>query len=575
LFMKNKLFLAGILRKMKKCSIQKRLAELALALLIAGFMSCNNETEPTPVADNLSSGVFSEESAKAIFDYETVSGGVKIVKFKNANALKAYLNAGASSSVQSLNIARAADDAGSGAALKLNKIGSAAVVGIGAGAFSPEKGAASLTDAGVSAIRLPEKLTTIAPDAFKGAKGLTVQIPETLANKSSIMDQIQAMEEESKVTTETSLSESSGANELAGKKRVYYSSSWTEKIEFSASTYQQYIRKSARPGVEWTKNGSGGYSWDTSAKKVYLQDANVYTTYYYTITENSVWLSMLQDSDSAISGCAYSEKVETNYGTHYLLSITYDAAVSALTEALGAPIDSDSWSLYQGSALSWTEGAVVLEVNYDNVRLTKRENDKSVVTPWRIASTSGALPTASGQNELSGKAYDQSVRINPIRNQTEFFADGTYTISYPKNATELYPSESGVYSWNTADKTVTLRSNWNSAIKTFYYTVSGDSLTLALLKDSGRDIGGCAYSDKAETTSEGIHYLLSISYDKAVDILTEQFGEPQDGTEWGMQSSSSLSNTNADWLILELSPYDDIRLVQYVGGKTTVTPWGF
>ena len=87
------------------------------------------------------------------------------------------------------------------------------------------------------------------------------------------------------------------------------------------------------------------------------------------------------NSGDDIFGCAYSKKAETSSGVHYLLSISYDEAVNILTEQLGEP--QDGWLLQEGAALSQTEGAVVLEVNDDDVRLAKREDGKYVVTPWK------------------------------------------------------------------------------------------------------------------------------------------------------------------------------------------------
>ncbi|MDR0636902.1 MAG: hypothetical protein LBF87_07470 [Treponema sp.] len=94
-------------------------------------------------------------------------------------------------------------------------------------------------------------------------------------------------------------------------------------------------------------------------------------------------------------------------------------------------------------------------------------------------------------------------------------------------------------------------------------TVRGDSLTF---KDSGSDIGGCAYSEKAET-SEGVHYLLSISYDEAVKILTEQFGKPKTG--WLLQVGSALSNTEGA-VVLEVNA-NDVRLAKKENGKYVVS----
>ena len=101
-----------------------------------------------------------------------------------------------------------------------------------------------------------------------------------------------------------------------------------------------------------------------------------------TVSGASRTLALPKDSGSDIGGCAYSEKEETSEGVHYLLSISYDEAVKILTEQLGKP--KTGWLLEVGSALSWTEGAVVLEVNANDVRLAKKENGKYVVSGYNL-----------------------------------------------------------------------------------------------------------------------------------------------------------------------------------------------
>jgi hypothetical protein len=138
-----------------------------------------------------SSGAMSPATAKLIFDYSEVEGGVQIDKFKNTTALQTYLS-----------ITRAASGSLS---LKLGKIGVKAIVKIAANAFNPdEPGVASLSTAGVVSVELPETLINIINNAFKGT-GVIIIVPQEV--KDAIGDQITDLETESGVSTEVALKE--------------------------------------------------------------------------------------------------------------------------------------------------------------------------------------------------------------------------------------------------------------------------------------------------------------------------------------------------------------------------------
>jgi hypothetical protein len=106
-----------------------------------------------------------------VFEWKEEDGGITIQKFKDASALRAYLGTGtAAASV------RAADD-GAADTLVFKEINGKPVKKIDEGAFDPESGAASLADANVKKIALPETITGIAATAFKGAGLGELEIP--------------------------------------------------------------------------------------------------------------------------------------------------------------------------------------------------------------------------------------------------------------------------------------------------------------------------------------------------------------------------------------------------------------
>jgi hypothetical protein len=57
------------------------------------------------------------------------------------------------------------------------------IAAIAAGAFDPANGAGKLSDAGVTSVRLPKTLTSIAADSFTGAGITTLLIPEAVKEK--------------------------------------------------------------------------------------------------------------------------------------------------------------------------------------------------------------------------------------------------------------------------------------------------------------------------------------------------------------------------------------------------------
>jgi hypothetical protein len=142
--MKTSFFLAGILG----------------VALVFGFMGCGNLGEPTetPPVDNSTGGIMSDSTADKIFDWKEENSGVTIVKFKNAQALSAYVNGGK---------------------FVINQINGKPVTKIAENAFNPKEGAANLADAGVTRITLPDSILEIAETAFANsglAEGLDIPI---------------------------------------------------------------------------------------------------------------------------------------------------------------------------------------------------------------------------------------------------------------------------------------------------------------------------------------------------------------------------------------------------------------
>jgi hypothetical protein len=141
---------------------------LAFALVLTVCKSGNND-DPLLVLDNPTEGIMSEITAKNIFNYEYITGGVKITGFKSAAHLAAYL---ASTSSASKNVRAGIPGSGDTAAqtLFLCKIGDKYVVAIGVEAFTPTPGDPN-TDVTtvVTVIKLAPTITAIAADSFSGS----------------------------------------------------------------------------------------------------------------------------------------------------------------------------------------------------------------------------------------------------------------------------------------------------------------------------------------------------------------------------------------------------------------------
>jgi len=218
------------------------------------------------------------------------------------------------------------------------------------------------------------------------------------------------------------------------------------------------------------------------------------------------------------------------------------------------------------------------------------------------------LPGSVGKNELESKTYDSGLY------NISFNTDNSYTFSVNEEI-----RETGFYSWNTSQKTVILsvektnqgfglvnKSEFKKAytehlssfetinlppnttieqyvdmifqmiftLTTYSYVIANDLITYFSIKvtlpDSDTTIAGCAYSEKAASQGLGTHYLLNISFNEALDILTSAYGQPENN--WNQQSSSIFTIGN-DWVILEYTRFNDFRLTENVSDNKTTKGW--
>jgi hypothetical protein len=179
---------------------------LALSLMITG---CKSDDGSGGIIDDPAAGSMTEETGRAIFEYDVDSGlgGVVIKKFISEGALKAYLTPSAKL-VGDIKLSN----------LVLKMINGYNIVKIDTGAFTPivdEITGNILADIStiIEAINLPETITEIAADAFSGiAESLTVQVPETV--KEAIdEDVLQKIEDDIGNEVETYVPESGPNND--------------------------------------------------------------------------------------------------------------------------------------------------------------------------------------------------------------------------------------------------------------------------------------------------------------------------------------------------------------------------
>ena len=243
-------------------------------------------------------------------------------------------------------------------------------------------------------------------------------------------------------------------------------------------------------------------------------------------------------------------------------------------------------------------------------------SNRTVYAKWTPDYNENVLPEPVGNNELSGKTFDNGQR------KWTFNADNTYSVIIYGDNSEETTLETGNYSWNSNNKTITILAKkiaseidgelyekeditqayieyfinnpeyleyviaLNYTIEQYvseatdsmfsqklrYYIIENNIITrLSMIQDTGTTIAGCEYSQKVPQNSGGLHYLLSISFDEALVILIELYGQPRDG--WSIQDDSTLSQSTDDWVILEETPWGDIRLHKNESNVTTTKGW--
>jgi len=224
------------------------------------------------------------------------------------------------------------------------------------------------------------------------------------------------------------------------------------------------------------------------------------------------------------------------------------------------------------------------------------------------------LPEPSGINELGGRTFTTEDR------EIVFNINGTYTLSEIFGNDFPTITEAGVYSWDAISRTAILlaekvmfegggelldkgeyelhlrdyftanpddmpsgysmqeiiEAHLNAAfsLQTFHYEIANNVIfsfwASHILEDTGTTIAGLAYSTMVGSGGFGVHYLLAVSYEEALLVLTEKYGQPEDG--WALQSHSALSRVNEPWVILETTRFRDFRLHRRVpGGESDIT----
>jgi len=321
------------------------------------------------------------------------------------------------------------------------------------------------------------------------------------------------------------------------------------------------------------------------------------TDIYSDGTENEITFTFkIANADGSLT-----ENNWTGSGEYFLQIARYNQ-----TGQLGADpstVGADAWVYTNGDSnknnmikINFTENTITIDIS------------KFAVTANGADDEDPQLPEPVGNNELEGKTYDSGLYT------ISFSADNSYTFSLNEKI-----RETGLYSWNASQKTAILltektdqgfglvdKSGFKEAYidylssqplapgttpeqieeyadmmlqmtfsqTTYSYATENNLITFFSIKvtlpDTGTTIAGCAYSIKAASQGLGTHYLLSISFDEALDILTSVYGQPENN--WNQQSSSIFTDGN-DWVILEYTRFNDFRLTERVSGVTTTKGW--
>jgi uncharacterized lipoprotein NlpE involved in copper resistance len=127
--------------------------------------------------------------------------------------------------------------------------------------------------------------------------------------------------------------------------------------------------------IPWTENGNFDVYLklnETGPLNIYKSNSPVnFTAIIVAISFNDMAAFNDMTGSSIIDGCSYSQKKTAGTGTHYLLSMPYEDALSILNNRYGTNETTKSMMVYQGSSLSSGSDWVIFEDRENEVRLVQ------------------------------------------------------------------------------------------------------------------------------------------------------------------------------------------------------------
>jgi hypothetical protein len=309
-----------------------------------------------------------------------------------------------------------------------------------------------------------------------------------------------------------------------------------------------------------------------------------------------------QDTGTTIADLAYSEKDQDsgvrNWSyKHYLLSATYETALSALKEKWG---ESPGWASLQHSSELAEEvrqtAGVIFEISggdYPNYRLiewdeaTERwsgvswSKQEGMTEPQDTGTTiadlaytqkaedSGSTPWSYEHHLLSAN-YETALSALKAKwgepdYDTSLSRDSEVAESARQNGGVLFEISAYDYRLLEWDET---KKEWSG--------VAWRKQARIIADETDSTIAGFAYSEKDEDSGSDPwsykNYLLTISYEEALSILTAHFGEPMTG--WSLQNGSTLADEayqNNGVIFEETS--SNYRLCRVVNGRWEAVGW--
>jgi len=160
---------------------------------------------------------------------------------------------------------------------------------------------------------------------------------------------------------------------------------------------------------------------------IYLQSVFLSTTYSYVIEGGLIKYFgvkvTLPDTGTTIAGCAYSQKASTDaFGTHYLLSISFDNALSILISTYGQPEEGE-WAWQSDSILTTGADWVILEyTRYNDFRLTKSVSGETTTKGWKVnlpfvGTWSGSIIALVGNTDPTDGTFSITFGENTFDNE--------------------------------------------------------------------------------------------------------------------------------------------------------------